>query len=340
MTRKQIEDAALSPNMWMIHNPKAQGLNAPPPPPASPPALPPPSAQPPPSALPLPPAQPSPPPPPLPPGVIGLGSRGPQVTELKTLLRNAGFYKGVINDEMGSMGVDALQKAKRALKLAGAPDVADAQTIQALRRMASSQDFGAQLRSPDLAKSPIYLAIGLAEGTISADGKPTWAWFQHGDPGNGKLNKGFGSYQVYQDPRGASLTPEQADRIQADRLALVWPLVDRSLTEQGITSGSFRDLVAANALDSWNQAPATFLGTFGLLNEDRLAELKAAFDSGKNQLDAIVKWRTNGYREDNGQLNAPGLGNSVQRVEADQRRRAEAVAQGLAIRGRSTPTTA
>ena len=40
------------------------------------------------------------------PGNIELGSRGPHVTALKTLLRDAGFYSGAINDQMGAMGID------------------------------------------------------------------------------------------------------------------------------------------------------------------------------------------------------------------------------------------
>jgi peptidoglycan hydrolase-like protein with peptidoglycan-binding domain len=53
------------------------------------------------------------------PGQIGPGSKGPEVRELKQLLKDAGFYNGAINDEMGSMGVDALKRAKAQLKLGG-----------------------------------------------------------------------------------------------------------------------------------------------------------------------------------------------------------------------------
>ncbi len=172
----------------------------------------------------------------------------------------------------------------------------------------------------------------MAEGTIGSDGKPTGAWYQHGDPGNGKLNKGFGSYQVYQDPRGASLTPQQADRLQADRLAAQWSSLEVALNKAGIAPGQARNLIAANALDAWNQAPAVFGGSFGLLNQRRLSELKASIDGGESPLDAVTQWRANSYREDNGRLNAPGLGNDFGRVTADQRRRAEAVARGLSLR--------
>ncbi|MCU0701402.1 MAG: peptidoglycan-binding protein [Myxococcaceae bacterium] len=276
-------------------------------------------------------------------GTVTLGSRGPAVTRLKTLLRDAGFYDGVINDEMGSMGVEALRRAKQALRLTGPVDVAGPTTVAALertvRRAGASQDFGAQLRSNELSKTPIYLAIGLAEGTIGADGRPTSAYFGHGDPGNGALNRGFGSYQVRQHPRGASLTAAEADRVQADRLEAQWPAIDQALTRAGIQPGPTRNLIAANALDGWNQAPATFGGRNGLLNPERLAELQRSIASGKSPIEAIVDWRANSYREDNGVLNAPGLGNSLSRVREDQRRRAEAVAQGLSLRGGSTTTT-
>jgi len=277
-------------------------------------------------------------------GTIGPGARGPEVRELKQLLHDAGFYRGAINDELGPQGVQALTEAKKALKLGGPPTLAGPTTIAALRKAVAARgasgDFGAQLASAQLSQTPIYRAIGMAEGTISANGTPTDAWTSHGDPGNGKLNKGFGSYQVYQHPKGAQLTPQEADKIQADRLAKVWPSVDRALTAAGIPAGATRDLVAANALDAWNQAPAVHGGTNGLLNPQRLAELKGALDRGANPTDAIVEWRANGYRTDSGALDAPGLGNSIGRVRADQRRRAEAVQAGLTAAGSQSATAA
>ncbi len=265
---------------------------------------------------------------------IGPGSKGPEVRELKTLLRDAGFYKDVINDEMGNAGVSALKEAKRALKLGGAPDVAGATTIAALKKAVASGgaagDFGAQLKSANLSQTAIYRAIGMAEGTIAANGKPTTAYTQHGDPGNQKLNKGFGSYQVYQHPKGADLTPQEADRVQADRLAAVYPSVDRALSAAGFAPGANRNLIAANALDAWNQAPKVHGGTNGLLNPQRLSELKSAIENGTDPTQAITEWRANGYKTDSGQLDAPGLGNSMSRVIADQERRAVAVKGGLA----------
>ena len=264
---------------------------------------------------------------------LGPGSKGPAVRELKQLLADAGFYKGAINDELGPMGTQALVAAKQALKLGGAPDVAGPTTLAALKKAVAAGgaagDFGAQLKSPNLSQTAIYRAIGMAEGTIAQNGQPTAAYTQHGDPGNQQLNKGFGSYQVYQHPKGEALTPQEADRVQADRLATIYPSVDRALTEAGFPAGANRNLIAANALDAWNQAPAVHGGTHGLLNPQRLGELKSALDRGADPIAAITDWRANGYLTDSGNLDAPGLGNSMGNVRADQRRRAEAVQSGL-----------
>jgi peptidoglycan hydrolase-like protein with peptidoglycan-binding domain len=70
---------------------------------------------------------------------IEAGSRGPQVTELKTLLRDAGYYTGAINDQMGAMGIEALKKAKLDLKLTGPLEVAGATTIEALKKAVAAR---------------------------------------------------------------------------------------------------------------------------------------------------------------------------------------------------------
>jgi peptidoglycan hydrolase-like protein with peptidoglycan-binding domain len=196
----------------------------------------------------------------------------------------------------------------------------------------ASADFGAQLRSGNLKDTSIYLAIGLAEGTINRNGQPNAAYYGHGDPGNGALNRGFGSYQVYQHPKGDALTPSEADRVQADRLAGQWNRIDKALNDAGFKPGPTRDLIAANALDAWNQAPLTFEDRYGLMNKQQLAELKQKVDSGASPREAIVNWRAESYRDDSGRLVAPGLGNSMDRVIQDQSRRVDAVAEGLQLR--------
>ncbi|NOK13730.1 hypothetical protein HNS30_32250 [Corallococcus exercitus] len=70
------------------------------------------------------------------------GSRGPDVERLKKALSAAGFYNGAINDQMGTQGVDALKKAKEALKLGGPADVAGEFTLRKIEEFARSQANG------------------------------------------------------------------------------------------------------------------------------------------------------------------------------------------------------
>jgi hypothetical protein len=203
-----------------------------------------------------------------------------------------------------------------------------------------ASDFGAQLGSSDFRNSSIYLAIGLAEGTIGRDGKPTSAYAGHDDPGNHILNRGFGSYQVYQHPsgRGAGIGAQEADQIQADRLRKeAWPGIDKALNDAGFKPGPMRDLVAASALDAWNQAPGAVFGDssgkrYSMMHPNQLADLKRDLDSGKSPQNAITEWRTEGYKRDDGSLAASGFNNSLTRLTDDQARRTAAVADGLSLR--------
>jgi hypothetical protein len=294
-------------------------------------------------------------------GLLFQDDTGPQVSQLQQRLNQLGFKDAqgralAVDGDFGPNTLHAVRGLQRAAGVTvdgivgpetygamskleaartnGAPPQAPPQPGRpgAPSTQSGSTDFGAQLRSNDLSKTSIYLAIGLAEGTIGRDGRPTAAYGGHQDPGNNVLNKGFGSYQVHQDPRGASLTAQQADRIQADRLAGEWPKIDQALTRAGFQPGPTRDLIAANALDAWNQAPATQGGRHGLLNPQQLATLKQNIDAGQSPTSAITTWRAESYKEDNGVLNAPGLGNSMSRVLADQGRRVAAVNDGLQLR--------
>jgi peptidoglycan hydrolase-like protein with peptidoglycan-binding domain len=87
------------------------------------------------------------------------GSKGPEVVALKQALKEAGFYKGVINDQMGPDGVKALKEAKEKLKLGGAPDVAGAFTLQKIKDAAQ-------------AKATAQSAGGASSGTAQINMKP------------------------------------------------------------------------------------------------------------------------------------------------------------------------
>jgi hypothetical protein len=76
---------------------------------------------------------------PVPEGKIGYQSQGPEVAKLKQALKDAGFYNGPINDRMGNQGIEALEKAKKALDIGGPADIAGAETIQKISDFAKSR---------------------------------------------------------------------------------------------------------------------------------------------------------------------------------------------------------
>ena len=73
---------------------------------------------------------------------VKLGSRGPEVAQLKQALKDAGFYKGAVNDQMGPDCVAALKAAKKKLKLGGPSDVAGAFTLKKVQEYAKAQASG------------------------------------------------------------------------------------------------------------------------------------------------------------------------------------------------------
>jgi peptidoglycan hydrolase-like protein with peptidoglycan-binding domain len=95
-----------------------------------------------------------------PPPKIGLHSQGPEVQKLKQVLKDAGFYKGVVNDIMGHDGIDALSRAKTAFGIGGPKDIAGPETLKALSAGAQSRpqlhveiDFLTQLPHGDCSET-------------------------------------------------------------------------------------------------------------------------------------------------------------------------------------------
>ena len=145
-------------------------------------------------------------------------------------------------------------------------------------------------------------AIGNAEGTKNDDCSPNPAYFGHIDPGNGAANLGAFSYQ-----HGAS-SPEEADAKQLERLRKA----EADLQQQAVDKFGqpLSKAALASALDLWNQAP--------LAGDDFVMRLSTADPSPQE----IIEARSQAFIGPDG-LDAPGLGNSMDNVEADQRRRTE-----------------
>ena len=157
-------------------------------------------------------------------------------------------------------------------------------------------------------RHPIMVAIGINEGTRTADGGYTKAYFGHRDPGNGKLNIGTVSGQ-----QGGS--PQSSDRrwmgILTNTSVKVTPLLQRLGIPQN--SVGFNRLLF-NALDLAVQAPAAL--------PDFLKRLPRILQAGVT-IEAIAKARADSFfNPATGRLEAGGFGNNYGRLLADQRSRA------------------
>lgn len=166
--------------------------------------------------------------------------------------------------------------------------------------------------------SLVAVAVGSAEGTRTPDGGKNSAYQGHTDPGNGVWNLGSFSYQ-----HGAN-SPEEADAKQLARL--------RSQTQTILDKAAAKGLELSleeklNAIDLANQAPKAALDEYGGYI-DWLADARA---SGLGGNEAILWARVHSFLDPYTQTwNAPGLGNSEERITGDQERRILAIAKAIA----------
>ncbi|MEO0406548.1 MAG: hypothetical protein AAF289_04275 [Cyanobacteria bacterium P01_A01_bin.135] len=170
------------------------------------------------------------------------------------------------------------------------------------------------------ADSLVARSVGHAEGTRSADGQRTAAYYGHVDPGNAVWNLGSFSYQ-----HGAA-SPEEADEKQLQRLKEQARQLRQQAADLNLSLSLEEEL---NGIDLANQAPLAALGENGYI--PRLAEARQRQLRGA---DAIVWARTWAYVDpQTRELNAPGLGNRLWRVRADQDRRRRAISTALQMAG-------
>ena len=155
---------------------------------------------------------------------------------------------------------------------------------------------------------PFALAIGIAEGTRTANGGVTSAYYGHSDPGNGVRNQGNFSAQQGQ------ASPQIADRQWLGKLTrqqmTYQPLLERIGVRRG-TQGYNR--LMFNILDLTVQAPAAV--------PDFVAKAPQMLRQGLT-VESIAKARSDSFYMPSGRLNAPGFGNSYSRLFRDQRSRA------------------
>ena len=157
------------------------------------------------------------------------------------------------------------------------------------------------------------IAIGISEGTRTANGGYTKNWSGHGDPGDKNTNVGTISFSAARF--GYSLTPAQADlkysQMMTNTVLKMTPVLQRLGLKRN-SQGFNR--VMYNILDLEIQSP--------LAAKDFIYKL-GAVKRGSFSIEAIAKQRAESFRSPTtGRLDAPGFGNNYSRLLKDQRARA------------------
>ena len=157
-------------------------------------------------------------------------------------------------------------------------------------------------------RHPMFVLIGLNEGTRTLDGGYTQAYYGHTDPGNGARNVGTVSGQ-----QGG--TPQQSDRRWAGILTGVATKVAPYMAKLGLSESTVGyQRILFNVLDLYVQAPAAV--------PDFIKKIQQVIASGMS-IEAIAKARADSFfNPATGRLDASGFGNSYSRLLADQRARA------------------
>ena len=161
-------------------------------------------------------------------------------------------------------------------------------------------------------KHPIFVAIGIAEGTRTPSGGFTKAYYGHSDIGDGNWNRGT----VSGGRNGG--TPEQVDREWMGILTSVSAKMAPVLQRLGLPPNSQGwNRVMFNILDLRVQAAPAAATTF-------VSKLPQVISQGLT-IEAIAKARADSFfNPQTGRLEASGFSNNYSRLFADQRSRAGA----------------
>lgn len=162
----------------------------------------------------------------------------------------------------------------------------------------------------------VAVAVGYSEGNRTPDGGFTGSYSGHTDPGNQRRNQGSFSYQH------PAYSPKEADLRQLNKLRETLPLYRKTAEDAGLDPNNA--FLFLNFCDLFTQSEAATLLSGGLLSQfRRLAKEGLSVDS-------MVAARVRSYYDPRtGKLDAPGFGNKLERLTADQRRRTEALVEVL-----------
>jgi hypothetical protein len=180
------------------------------------------------------------------------------------------------------------------------------------------------------ADSAVARTVGHAEGTRTADGDKTRAYYGHSDPGNGVWNLGSFSFQHCREARYNCTTPEAADTHQLQRLQGQTARLNQIAVSIDMKLTLPEKL---NGIDLANQAPLAAIGMQGYV--ERLQQAKKQGLTGS----AAILWaRTWAFWDSaRNRWDAPGLGNSESRIQHDQERRMLAIARALNLYRQQKP---
>jgi hypothetical protein len=159
-------------------------------------------------------------------------------------------------------------------------------------------------------KHELFVMVGVAEGTRTASGGYTKAYYGHSDPGDGNWNRGTVS-----GGRGSSASPQMVDRKWMGTLTNVQQRMRGSLIASGLEPGTAGfNRMMFNLIDLTVQSPAAA--------RDLAGKLPEIAQKGWT-VEAIAKARADSFiNPATGRLDAPGFGNNYQRLFKDQRSRA------------------
>ena len=237
-----------------------------------------------------------------------------------------GFQK-VLMQGLGALG-DVVTLPAQAGTLEGKPGVLNANNSPTFAKvMARQEPLGIKTQAlPQLAAAspvrrvpiainnrnhPIFVAIGIAEGTRTPSGGNTKAYYGHSDPGDGNWNRGT----VSGGRNGGS--PEQVDRQWMGTLTSLSSSMAPVLQRLGLRPNSQGwNRVMFNILDLRVQAPKAV--------RDFVSKLPQVMKQGLT-IEAIAKARADSFfNPQTGRLEASGFSNNYSRLFADQRSRAGA----------------
>ena len=169
----------------------------------------------------------------------------------------------------------------------------------------------AQVLAPiDSPNHPFFVSIGVNEGTRTANGGFTKNYEGHTDPGDGHNNRGTVS-----GGRGKpNQTPEQVDKEWMAVLAREQTKYDPTVNRFAPRGTDLYNIIMFNILDLRVQAPLA-VPDFVKRIPAILAEGTSPQVIGRLRAEAFINPRT-------GRLEASGFQNNMQRLQADQTRRA------------------